>query len=93
MIDQTIRELVQSEIDGINGPAESARVQALVREDAEVARLYRDLQDIAGVLSRPETAPPTLKPAVMRAVERMPVPRRRSLLQRMLNSLAHTPSP
>ena len=93
MVDQTIRDLVQSEVDGTNSPTESARVQALVREDAEVARLYNDLKAIAGVLSRSAAAPPTLKPSVMRAVEQMPVPRRHSILQQILNSIAHTPSP
>jgi len=72
MIDEKYLELINKEIDGVNSPAESARLKAYLAQDAAAQRLYRSLEATANLLQRvkDDVKPPaTLKPHVLRLIE------------------------
>ena len=68
-------ELLHREADGLNGAGESAEVAALVSSSPEAGRLLADLRRIASGLEQiGRSAPPdTLRPSILRAVERRAV--------------------
>jgi hypothetical protein len=67
------RELIQRELDGVLSEQERQELARLLEGDAEARRIRSDMQGLALTLNRvkEEDPPPSLKPAVMRAVEEL----------------------
>jgi anti-sigma factor RsiW len=71
MIESEIRDLINRSIDGQCTAEESLRLQSILASNAEAKRFHRDLQALAAGMAQmtPAEPPPTLKPAIVRALE------------------------
>jgi hypothetical protein len=71
MNERKLTELIHREIDGANSPEETRTLQGLISESPDAKRSYDELCALAHTLSGVEQveAPPTLKPAIARAIE------------------------
>lgn len=70
MIDDSVRELINKDIDGVCTPEEASRLQGILRTSGEARRIHDDLRLLAFQLGAitPVEPPRTLKPAVLRAI-------------------------
>jgi hypothetical protein len=71
MIDESLVELIQRDIDGVCTPEESSRLQEILRTNLEARRTHEDLRLVATRLNSitPAEPPRTLKPSVLRAID------------------------
>jgi hypothetical protein len=80
MIEQSILELINKDIDGVCTPEESSRLQEILRTNPEAGKLHEDLRLLAVTLQKmPVAEPPrSLKPAILRSLEAKSAPRHRT---------------
>lgn len=78
MIDARWDRLMQDELDGLNTPQQSARIQELLRENAAARARWSELQFLFQVLERvgSEEPPPDLASAMLASLPERPRPAR-----------------
>ncbi len=97
MLEASILELINRDLDGLASAEESARLRQILAENEEARKFSEDLRALSRGLAAVGRAvpPPTLRPAIMRSITGTEVARRqrgRSLLPRFLSgSLRHVP--
>jgi hypothetical protein len=72
MIDRSVQEWIQNEIDGENPPEVSAKVRRMIAADPEAMRLFEELRALSFALAGIESAEPpsTLRPSVVHTIEK-----------------------
>jgi hypothetical protein len=80
MIEQSILELINKDIDSVCTPEESFRLQEFLRTNPEANKLHEDLRLLTVTLQKmPAAEPPrSLKPAILRSLEAKSAPRHRT---------------
>lgn len=71
MIDRSVQEWLQKEIDGENPPEVSARVTAILAADPEAKSMFEELRMLSSTLAGIDSVEPpsTLRPSVIHAIE------------------------
>jgi hypothetical protein len=93
MIDRNLIELIQRDVDGYITPGEKRRLNAAIAGNEEARTLHEELRGLTLQLSRAGSveAPRSLKPAIMRQVERASAPAKQPAGHRRFSILT-TPS-
>jgi hypothetical protein len=93
MIDDAVLALLQKVAEGTATQAESASLHEILRRNEEARSAFDDLQVVMRTLGsvREASVPPTLKPAVMRALGTRPLPSRVTRLRGSILTLLPLP--
>jgi hypothetical protein len=79
MIDDSTRELINKDIDGVCTPEETMRLREILQTSDDARRLHEDFRLLARQLGTmtPVDPPRTLKPSILRAIDARRLPARK----------------